>query len=266
MDQDTGIYIAVPEDIAHKILREGYLCTRRRRVPAHRNREGAVRAYRRCQRSRPPVLLQATLPPGVMTTPHKDGIKLETAQLAPRYLAADGRAHTASPYSNASSLSSFTHATPYPFQSPVRPASARPSAPGPPLPGTTNADRVSRLQQCRPTTLYHCTAETSARSILNQRHFRAGTHGFVGPGIYFSRTPEKARRYCQCRAPGPRVVLQCQVKLGNIKHVMKGYHGTGHALLAEGCDSYAEINRDSLMLTDNRDGQIDMDSVHICYG
>jgi len=259
MDQDTGIYIAVPEDVAARILREGYLCTRRGRVPAHRNREGAVRAYRRCQRSRPPVLLQAKVPPGVTTTPHKDGIKLETKQLAPRYLSSDVRAHTTSPYTSSS------YDPPYQYQPPVRPASVRLSAPGPSYPGSTHAARERRLQQCRPTMLYHCTAMTNATSIIKQKQFRAGNHGFVGPGIYFSRTPEYARRYCQCRTPGPRVVLQCEVKLGNIKRALKGHNGTGQDLKDEGCDSYEEINRDSLMLPDNHDGQIDMDSVHIHY-
>jgi len=257
MDQDTGIYIAVPQDIGPKILREGYMCTRRRRVPAHRNREGAVRAYRRCQRSRPPMLLQATVPPGVTTTPHKDGIKLETKHLAPRYLSTDVRAHTTPPYSSPS------YASPYPYQPPVRPASVRPSAPGPSSPGSTHADRARRLQQCRPTTLYHCTALTNAQNIISQKQFHAGNHGFIGPGIYFSRTPEKARRYCQCRAPGPRVVLKCEVKLGTPKTAFKGHYGTGQELLNEGCDSYEEGNRDSLMLPDNRDGQIDMESVHM---
>eukprot|EP00931_Biecheleriopsis_adriatica_P115144 TRINITY_DN90981_c0_g1_i1.p1 TRINITY_DN90981_c0_g1~~TRINITY_DN90981_c0_g1_i1.p1 ORF type:complete len:261 (-),score=16.83 TRINITY_DN90981_c0_g1_i1:142-924(-) len=257
MYQDTGVYIAVPEDVAAIILREGYVCTRRGRVPAHRNREGAVRAYRRCQRSRPPVLLQATVPPGIATTLHKDGIKLETKQLAPRYLAADDRARTVSPSSSPASTA------PYLYQAPMRPASARPSAPGPSYAGTTHADRVHRLQKCQPTTLYHCTALTNAHSIINFRQFHAGFHGFIGPGIYFSRSPNSARRYCQCRTPGPRVVLACQVKLGNIKHAFKGHRGTGQELLAEGCDSYEEANRDSLMLPDNRDGQIDMSSVHI---
>jgi len=35
-------------------------------------------------------------------------------------------------------------------------------------------------------------------------------------------------------------------------------------LLDEGCDSYEERDRDSLMLPDNRDGQIDMETVYIC--
>lgn len=261
MNQDTGIYIAVPEDVATIILREGYMCTRRGRVPAHRNREGAVRAYRRCQRSRPPVLLQATVPPGITTTPHKDGIKLETKQLAPRYLSTDVRAHTASPYAS----SSYHPPPPYQYQPPVRAASVRLSAPGPSLPGTTHSDRQRRLQQCGTTTLYHCTAMTNATNIMNQKHFRAGNHGFIGPGIYFSRTSRFARQYCQCRTPGPRVVLQCEVKLGNIKSARKGHHGTGQELKDEGCDSYEEVNRDSLMIPDNHDGQIDMDSVHICY-
>jgi len=257
MDCGTGIYIAVPEDIAVKILHEGYRCTRRGRVPAHRKREGAVRAFRRNHRSRPPVLLQARVPPGVSTTPHKDGIKLETKQLAPMYLSTDVRAHTTSPDSSST--------LPVPYQPTTRAASVFPSPPGPSVSGASNADRARRLQQCRPTTLYRCTAVTNANSILRQKQFRAGNRGFIGPGIYVSRAPYYAKRYCQCRTPCPRVVLQCEVKLGNIKKAFKGHQGTGWELLAEGCDLYEEMDRDSLMLPDNRDGQIDMESVHTVY-
>ena len=81
-DVSTGIFIAVPEDIAPLILREGYQCSRRRRVPANRDRHAAIRAYHRGQHSQPAALFEVVrLPPGVAITQHKDGIKLETGHL-----------------------------------------------------------------------------------------------------------------------------------------------------------------------------------------
>eukprot|EP00747_Dinoflagellata_sp_TGD_P221796 gnl/TRDRNA2_/TRDRNA2_93573_c0_seq1.p1 gnl/TRDRNA2_/TRDRNA2_93573_c0~~gnl/TRDRNA2_/TRDRNA2_93573_c0_seq1.p1 ORF type:complete len:257 (-),score=31.63 gnl/TRDRNA2_/TRDRNA2_93573_c0_seq1:54-824(-) len=100
MAQDGAIVIAVPDDIAQKILCEGYRCSRRRRVPASRNREAALRAYRRFQPSRPPVLLEVvSLPANVATVPHKDGIKITTSHLAGDCLARVPRPGSAPPHS-----------------------------------------------------------------------------------------------------------------------------------------------------------------------
>jgi len=258
MDQGTGIFIAVPEDIAAKVLFEGYQCSRRRRVPAHHNREGALRGYHRSQRqlSRPPLLLQVvSLPSGVAASPYKDGVKLETRHLPAQHLKPVNRSHSAS---------AFSPMPCYQYQPPLRSCSFRPSAPGPQLPGTRASDRQLRLQrQDNVRTLYHCTSESNAINICRQKAFRAGTNGFLGPGIYFSQTPSNARRYCQCRTgTGPRVILECRVNLGNAKRVPKG-HYTGQQLLADGCDSYEEVGRDCFMLPDNQNGQINMDEVFL---
>lgn len=99
--QHTGMYIAVPAESAPKILGEGglpgegYRCSRRRRVPAHRNRDEALRAYKRFQHSRPHSLLEiVTLPPGVTMTSWKGGLKLETPHLPAQYMARVQRAHS----------------------------------------------------------------------------------------------------------------------------------------------------------------------------
>eukprot|EP00927_Polykrikos_kofoidii_P079405 TRINITY_DN7618_c0_g2_i1.p1 TRINITY_DN7618_c0_g2~~TRINITY_DN7618_c0_g2_i1.p1 ORF type:complete len:259 (-),score=14.62 TRINITY_DN7618_c0_g2_i1:201-977(-) len=254
MAQDTGLFIAVPEDIAPKILCEGYRVSRRGRVPTHPNRDGAIRAYRRFQRSRPPVLLQvACLPPAVKATPHKDGFKLETPHLPPYCLAQVNRAHSAS---SVSMMPSFQ------FQQPARTLSHRPSPPGPQVPGTTLADRKERLaRRDNVQTLFHATSESNATNICRRKEFRHGTKGFLGPGIYFSRTPQNARRYCQCRQK-PTVVVQCEVNLGRSNQVGQGYY-TGQQLLAGGYDSYEEVGRDCYMLPDNASCQIDMDTLHI---
>ncbi|CAE8740540.1 unnamed protein product [Polarella glacialis] len=77
-----SLVIAVPQDLAQQVLADGYHCSRRRRVPASRNQESALRAYRRCQPYRPAVLLEVlSLPAGVGSVPHKDGIKLSTSHL-----------------------------------------------------------------------------------------------------------------------------------------------------------------------------------------
>ncbi|CAE8651112.1 unnamed protein product [Polarella glacialis] len=77
-----SLVIAVPQDLSQQVLADGYHCSRRRRVPASRNQESALRAYRRCQPYRPAVLLEVlSLPAGVGSVPHKDGIKLSTSHL-----------------------------------------------------------------------------------------------------------------------------------------------------------------------------------------
>lgn len=253
MEQGTGIFIAVPEDLAAKILCEGYQCSRRRRVPAHRNREGAIQAYRRSHRSRPrhTLLEVASLPSGVTTTTHKDGIKLETPHLPARCFVSANRSYSTSGLSTPMP-SSFGGYQPAP-----RPASVRPSPQGPVMSGTRASDRQLRLERRdNVQTLYHCTSQSNAINICNSKQFHAGSHGFLGPGIYFSRTAANARRYCQCRSgTGGRVVIRCEVNLGTTKRVPKG-HYTGHSLVNDGCDAYDEIGRDCYMLPDDKDGQI----------
>ena len=83
----TGIFIAVPENIAPQILREGYLCTRRRRVPANRDPHAAIAAYYRQQHLHVPALFELVcLPLGATITGHKDCLKLETAFIPADYL------------------------------------------------------------------------------------------------------------------------------------------------------------------------------------
>lgn len=134
MAQGGGIVIAVPEDIAAKVLFEGYRCSRRGRVPASRNRDAALRAYRRCQPSRPPVLLEVvSLPAGVDTSPHKDGIKLSTAHLPGNCLTRAPRPGSVPASSGVSAGLTSS------FQPPVRTASLRPPAPRPSPPSWTLA-------------------------------------------------------------------------------------------------------------------------------
>mmetsp|Transcript_53265 Transcript_53265/g.155158 ORF Transcript_53265/g.155158 Transcript_53265/m.155158 type:complete len:260 (-) Transcript_53265:215-994(-) len=255
MAEDTGIVIAVPEDIAFQILHEGYRCSNRRRVPASRNREAALRAYRRFQRSRPPVLLEVvSLPIGVHTTPHKDGIKLSTPHLPGRCLAQAARPH---------SIPSFTAGS-HSFRPSGRTGSLRPSLTAPTI-NQRAAPRAGCSLNGRENvrTLFHATRESNAHSICAQGSFHAGHNGFLGPGIYFSQTPANARRYCQCRTgTGPIVVLQCSVNLGNLKTVDRGIH-TRQELSADGYDSFKEDERDCYMLPDDFSHQIDMGSVYI---
>lgn len=253
---DTGLVIAVPEDISVKILQEGYHCSRRRRVPASRNRESALRAYRRCQHSRPPVLLEVvSLPRGVATTPHKDGLKLEISHLPAGHLRPVARPHSVpSPVAPQGGY----------HNPPPRTVSHRPSPAANQMPGTRQSDRQQRLaRRDNVRQLCHATRESNANSILSQQSMRSGNRGFLGPGIYFSRTSDNARRYCQCRTGhGPIVVIHCQVNLGNVRTVPRGEY-TGQQLLADGCDSYEENGRDCYMLPDNEDRQILMNTMYI---
>jgi len=243
MTQDTGIFIMVPEDIADKVLREGYCCSQRKKVPASNNIEAATRAYRRHQRSRPPVLLRVDyLPQGVTTRPsrhkdgtQKDGIKLQTDRLPPHCLSKVVRGHSVP--------SSFASAS---FQPPSRATSTRAREPVDrvTLEAQDGRYRVVGRQDIRQ--LYHATSNHHAQSILAQNTFHPGTRGFLGPGIYFSETPSNARRYCQCRTR-PHVVLSCRVNVGNMK-VVPQRRCTAEELLIDGCDCFKEDRRDCIML------------------
>jgi len=141
-----------------------------------------------------------------------------------------------------------------------------------PMPLQQNQSMAMRAPPLRPSStrrenwmvLYHATSWSNALNIIREQHFRTGTRGFIGPGIYFSSGKDSAFRYCQCRSGhGARVALRCRVNVGNIMRVRKGMVCTRAMLSANGCDSFEEANRDSFMLPDNDDFQIDMASVEI---
>lgn len=74
--------IVVPEELTGTILREGYRCTRRGRVPCSRSRSSALRAFRQWHPGRPHAFLKVVqLPPGITADAHKDGIKINTSHL-----------------------------------------------------------------------------------------------------------------------------------------------------------------------------------------
>lgn len=252
MESQTGIFIAVPEELVNRILQEGYRCTNRNRVPAHRNRDEAIRAYRRHHYQQPTLLTVSRMPLGVRESPHRGGVKLETRHLPASCLARVERSHSFSMGAPTPSLASglpraMTFGYPSVNQS---------------IPRMSLNDRQQRLQR-NPNlqTLHHATGASRSQQILRSREFRAGTRGFLGPGIYFSRQPQNALRWCQCREH-PRVVIVCRVRLGRVMQVDRGHH-TGMALRAANYDSYEEIGRDCFMLPDNADGQIDMDSLYV---
>jgi len=127
--------------------------------------------------------------------------------------------------------------------------------------------KVSRIVHDAPRenvrTLYHATRESNALSICGTKQFWPGRNGFLGAGIYFCEEAAYARRYCQCRTgTGPKVVLRCQVSMGKIKTVDRGYH-TAQELMRDGCESFKEYRRDCFMIPNNANNQICMDSIVI---
>jgi len=147
----------------------------------------------------------------------------------------------------------------------VRLASTDVTAAGNRTPKERRAERLQRRSNVQ--VLFHATSLSNAQNIRRQKCFRPGCGGFLGPGIYFSMSQSAALGYCQCRSgSGPRVVLRCEVNLGNMKMVPRG-HCTAQGLLEEGVDSVKEHGRDCYMLPDNSDGQICMrriSIVHVC--
>lgn len=127
--------------------------------------------------------------------------------------------------------------------------------------------RLERKQRLRQTpnwhTLHHATRETNAISILREEVFRPGSRpGFLGPGVYFCKSPHNAMKWCQPRTGcGPIVVLQCRAALGRILRVPRHHPGSASELLKTGHDSYEEIGRDSYMLPDG--AQVDALSIRL---
>lgn len=90
MVQIDGAVIIVPEELKAKILREGYRCKRRNRVPCSRNRDAALHAFRRLYPDKQHAILQViALPSGVSADEHKDGIKINTPHLPPYCISPD---------------------------------------------------------------------------------------------------------------------------------------------------------------------------------
>ena len=88
------------------------------------------------------------------------------------------------------------------------------------------------------TTLYHATDHRSAKQI-KKSGFRVGKSGLAGPGIYFSKSKQGARK--RCRNDGC-VVLTCAVKLGQTMRVKQNSTSCNSTkqrkrMMASGCAS-----------------------------
>jgi len=79
--RNVGV-IAVPAGLESQILKEGYRCTKRRRVPCSHNREDALEAFKRFRPTQAHRFLEViALPAGVTTDAHKSGLKINTPHL-----------------------------------------------------------------------------------------------------------------------------------------------------------------------------------------
>lgn len=105
--------------------------------------------------------------------------------------------------------------------------------------------RRDRQRNGNMTTLFHATRLRNANSICSQQRFIPGRGGFLGPGIYFSKSPVAARRFSQCH--GAEVVVQCDVSLGRLGVVERGNYSKAW-LSSHGFDSLKEDGRDCYML------------------
>jgi hypothetical protein len=83
--------------------------------------------------------------------------------------------------------------------------------------------------------LYHQTDAASAQLIMSSQHFKCGTGGLCGPGIYFAETAAET----QGKAHKHGVILRARVALG--RELTLGAQGnaqlTGAILQAQGYDS-----------------------------
>jgi hypothetical protein len=87
-------------------------------------------------------------------------------------------------------------------------------------------------------TLYHCTNQDSARSILSNMEFRPGKSGMFGPGIYFAATPRKAKHKAMMDGNGHAVTIAAEVFLGFMLQVPSARHSlTKEEVYSYGCHS-----------------------------
>ncbi|CAK0822927.1 unnamed protein product [Prorocentrum cordatum] len=78
----VGAVIVVPRDLKDQILREGYRCSRRRRVPCSHDLSEALRGYKRFYSQRPYAILEVVdLPDGIGADVYKAGYKINTPHL-----------------------------------------------------------------------------------------------------------------------------------------------------------------------------------------
>eukprot|EP01084_Bolivina_argentea_P082087 148650_1 len=105
-----------------------------------------------------------------------------------------------------------------------------------------NSNRQQRLNNGSNKVLYHQTNKESAYSILSSRKFKCGPGGLAASGIYFATT----RDHTHHKSRNQGVIIECRVKLGNIKTVNKnGNQNVSYSSLTQsGYDSVC-IPRDN---------------------
>lgn len=71
--------------------------------------------------------------------------------------------------------------------------------------------------------MYHGTSRRCAQSILSQG-FRQSAEGMLGPGVYLSRSLEKASRYPINHPESDRVVIKVRVNVGKVIVIDHQHH------------------------------------------
>ncbi|XP_060727007.1 uncharacterized protein LOC132846349 [Tachysurus vachellii] len=73
-------------------------------------------------------------------------------------------------------------------------------------------------------TMYHGTTLAAAKAIM-QEGFRRSVDGMLGPGVYLSRSVDKAQRYPLNPPPGERLaILKLRVRVGKVKKIDRQGH------------------------------------------
>lgn len=72
--------------------------------------------------------------------------------------------------------------------------------------------------------MYHGTTLQAAQDI-KRNGFRRSSHGMLGPGVYVSRSVDKAKRYPLNPDRGQRlVIIKLKVRVGKVKRIDKQGH------------------------------------------
>lgn len=88
------------------------------------------------------------------------------------------------------------------------------------LPIAAMKERRKRLRNGKVETLYHSTDIDACRSIL-QSGFKAGTHGEMGPAVYFGTVKPVGANAQQLKTTKTGCLFTCRVRVGNVKEQPK---------------------------------------------
>eukprot|EP00440_Ansanella_granifera_P074034 gb/GFBE01080338.1/.p1 GENE.gb/GFBE01080338.1/~~gb/GFBE01080338.1/.p1 ORF type:complete len:294 (+),score=39.10 gb/GFBE01080338.1/:1-882(+) len=234
-------YVAVPTGLMSRVLAEGYKTCRRNQVPCSFTPENAIDGLLKHNSwvNDITVLEVVGLPESRLDS---GKVKIDGQQLEPRFLRAGTFRERVQRFEE----------VPCPFCNQLIPEMADERGhvgvrryidkafACSPCCLEACSQRTQRLQTGLTITVYHQTTAAVAKSIANAGgKLLRGQAGIAGAGIYFAHSARETEWKCEPKDGSKRVVLECAVKVGNVKTLPReGDRNTTFAsLVREGFDS-----------------------------